>query len=120
MRSSSVGFLSVIFISFVNIANSSNKTDGVASWYGGKKYENKITAYGYKFHSSDLTCATLNYSQDVFLKVTNRDNDKYVIVKVIDKNSPNGNLVDLSMGAFSRIANLQQGVARVEIEEISK
>jgi len=54
-----------------------------------------------------------------YVKVTNRDNGKSVIVKINDR-GPFGNsrIIDLDKVAFQKIANLDAGVINVKMEEI--
>lgn len=53
------------------------------------------------------------------LRVVNQDNGKEVVVKVSDRGPfVGGRSLDLSVGAFSRIASPSQGVARVCFFEV--
>ena len=55
------------------------------------------------------------------VKVTNLDNGKSVIVRVNDRGPHRrfllkGRLIDLTKYAFSRIASLEKGLIRIELE----
>lgn len=93
-----------------------------ASWYG-KGFEGKLTASGYIFSSKQLTCASNRYPFGTVLKVTNKDNDKSVIVVVTDRGSfteKYGREIDLSRKAFKKIADTDEGLIKVDVEVINK
>ena len=81
------------------------------------------TASGERFNENDLTCAMRSREWGAKYRITNLDNNKSVIVRLNDF-GPNkklwnkGRKVDLSKGAFERIASLRQGVINVKIEKI--
>ncbi len=81
------------------------------------------TASGERFDENDLTCALRSRDFGGYYKITNLDNGKSVIVRH-NYFGPNkelhskGRVVDLSKGAFARIANLKQGIIRIKIEKI--
>jgi len=93
---------------------------GIASFYGNGEKLNKHTANGEVFDPDKLTCATYNYPFNTYLKVTNLSNDKSVIVRVNDR-GPNKRLnrvIDLSRGAFEKIAPLHRGIINIRISEL--
>lgn len=98
-------------------SKSSTIREGTWQKWGGK------TANGEQFDENALTCATWGYLFGARLKVTNLENGKSVICRVTDR-GPNmklyraGRIVDLSKGAFSRIADLKRGVINVNVEEV--
>lgn len=92
------------------------------SWYG-KGFEGKITSSGYIFDSSDMTCASNLYPFGTVLKVTNRANGKSVKVVVTDTGSfgkKYGRDLDLSKGAFQKIASLKIGIINADIKVINQ
>ena len=88
----------------------------VVSWYGGK-HHGRTTASGEKFNQNALTAASNVHKLGSMLKVTNKANGKSVVVRVTDTGGfgKYGRTLDLSKGAFSKIANLSNGVAKVDI-----
>ena len=78
---------------------------GRASWY---KY------------TGTLACASTKYPKGAWLRVTNRDNGKQVIVQVNDYGpaQSTGKIIDLDSVAFKKIGDLGQGVLNVKVEEI--
>ena len=86
---------------------------GIASWYSKKdKNINTHTANGEKFDDSKLTCASWDYPFGEKLVVINVLSGKWVACRVNDR-GPNKRLnreVDLTRGAFKRIAKLRKGL----------
>ncbi len=77
---------------------------GQASWY---KFTGKMTA------------ANPWLPLGSYVKVTNLDNNKSVIVKIVDRGPfGKGRIIDLEKNAFSKIASLGKGIINVKMEEI--
>lgn len=91
----------------------------VASWYGNQ-FHGRKTASGEVFRTQKLTCASNVHKMGTMLLVTNKVNGKSVVVKVNDRGGfgKYGRTLDLSQGAFSKIANTSQGVAKVTIKKL--
>ena len=86
-----------------------------ASHYGvGDGYNGRITASGERFNAYGLSAAHKSLPFGTRVRVTNQANGKSVIVRIND-DGPHvyGRSLDLSYGAFSRIASPSQGVASV-------
>ena len=93
---------------------------GMASWYSAK-----ITATGEKFSDSDLICAMRKTDFGKYYKVCNIANNKCVVVRhnnfgpskyLYDQ----GRIIDLSRAAFLRIADLQEGIINVRVDEVNE
>ena len=98
--------------------------EGLASWYG---YESgRMTANGEAFNPDGLSAAHKYLPIPAFVKVTNLENRKSVIVRVNDRgpfpsvhNARSGErIIDLSLGAAKRLGFYGKGVARVRVESI--
>lgn len=89
----------------------------VATYYGGK-FHGRKTASGEIFNQNAMTCASNKHKFGTRLKVTNVANGKSVVCRVNDRGGfgKYGIALDLSKGAFAKIAPLSQGRARVTIE----
>lgn len=98
----------------------SKQVKGRASWYG-PGFHGKRTANGEIFNQRALTAASNVHKLGSYLRVTNNKTGKSVIVKVNDTGGfgKYGRVIDLSKGAFNRIANTKDGVINVEIETLS-
>lgn len=101
-----------------------------ASWYsveslkreGTYKTSKGVMANGRKFSDTNYTCASRLYPMDTYLRITNHNNRKSVIVKVTDKIGKRfaTKRIDLSKGAFAKIANLKSGLVKVKVEVIER
>ena len=91
----------------------------LATFYGGV-FHGRTTASGEKFDKNKMTCASNHYKMGTMLEVTNVLNGKSVVVKVNDTGGFKGKKIDLSEGAFKKIADLKQGVIRVKVEKFNE
>jgi len=100
------------------------REEGMASWYG---YESgKMTANGEVFNPKGLSAAHKYLPIPMFVKVTNLENNKSVIVRVNDRgpfpsdhNAKSGErIIDLSAGAAQKLDYYGKGLARVRVEAI--
>ncbi|MFA6183501.1 MAG: G5 domain-containing protein [Parcubacteria group bacterium] len=77
---------------------------GQASWYA---------------YTGTMSAANPWLPMGSYVKVTNKDNGKSVIVKINDRGPFGaGRIIDLDKVAFEKIASLGQGIANVKMEEI--
>ncbi|MEO3701964.1 septal ring lytic transglycosylase RlpA family protein [Acinetobacter ursingii] len=91
---------------------------GVASWYG-RQFHGRKTASGDTFDMNELTAAHRSLPLNCYIRVTNKDNGKSVVVKGNDRGPFHGNRVlDLSYGAAKRIGITSAGTAKVSIERV--
>ncbi|MBD1219066.1 MAG: septal ring lytic transglycosylase RlpA family protein [Aphanizomenon flos-aquae Clear-A1] len=63
---------------------STTKLSGLASWYGGY-FHGRLTANGEIYNQDDFTVAHRTLPFNTYLKVTNLENNKSVIVRVNDR-----------------------------------
>ena len=109
-----IKFLNIVLVLFCLNANCE-----VATWYG-PGFHGKRTASGEVFNQNALTAAHKKFKFGTKLKITNIKNGKSVIVKINDRGPfGKGKDLDLSKAAFSKIANLNQGVIKVKISKIN-
>lgn len=96
--------------------HSQQKQHGKASFYS-KRATGARTASGQRLHHDSLTCAHRFYPFGTKLKVTNLNNNKSVVVKVIDRGPfGRGRIIDLSWAAAKEIGMISQGIASVKVE----
>ncbi len=93
------------------------KQSGVASWYG-RQFHGKPTASGETFDMNAMTAAHASLPLNCYIKVTNKDNGKSVVVKVNDRPAQANRMLDLSYGAAKVIGLTQKGVGNVSIERV--
>jgi len=108
-----------------NLAFADLPTRGEASFYTVKsclKESGQCTmANGKELRDENYTCAIWDYKFGTILKVTNLKTGASVQVMVTDRGPAKrlvkqGRIIDLSRAAFKKIANLDDGIAQVEIE----
>ena len=91
---------------------------GVASYYG-PGFHGRTTANGERFNAYGLSAAHRSLPFGTMVKVTNQSNGKSVVLKINDDGPHYGNrIIDLSEGAFARIASTGQGLANVCISRV--
>ena len=91
---------------------------GIASWYSSK-----LTATGERLNDFDPTCAMRKRDFGKLYKICNVENSKCVIVRHNNFGPSKakfgeGRIIDLSKNAFSRIADLKQGLIKVTVEQV--
>ena len=91
---------------------------GVASWYGEKFHGHK-TSNGEVFDMYLASAAHKSLPIPSFLRVTNLDNNRSIIVRVNDRGPFHGDrLIDLSYAAAIKLGYADRGTARVQLESI--
>ncbi|MEH6648536.1 MAG: septal ring lytic transglycosylase RlpA family protein [Motiliproteus sp.] len=95
------------------------RKQGTASWYG-KKFHGHKTSNGEVYDMYGMSAAHKALPLPSFVRVTNLDNDRQVVVRVNDRGPFHGSrLIDLSYAAAYKLDMLKNGTARVEIEVIT-
>ena len=100
--------------SSIKKANDSIKMEKVdsrinkASYYGNTYKGKRRTANGEVFNMNAMTCASMIHPFGTILKVTNTKNGKSVIVRVTDRGRFSSNKLDLTYGAWGKIAELDK------------
>ena len=93
--------------------------EGTASWYG-KKFHGHKTSNGEIYDMYAFSAAHKSLPLPTYLKVTNLDNGRSVIVRANDRGPFHGDrLIDLSYAAAARLDYHKKGLARVRIEAIT-
>ena len=91
---------------------------GVASWYGEKFHGHK-TSNGEVFDMYQVSAAHKSLPIPSFLRVTNLDNNRSIVVRVNDRGPFHGDrIVDLSYAAALKLGYADRGTARVQLESI--
>ncbi len=95
---------------------------GVASWYGYETYHQKgghMTANGEAFDPRGLSAAHKYLPLPTFVRVTNLDNKRRIIVRVNDRGPfVKGRIIDLSAGAAKKLGFYKNGTTRVMVETV--
>lgn len=82
-------------------------------------FHGRGTAFGDVFDMHALTAAHRSFPSNTLVKVTNVENEKYVIVRINDRGPYiDGRNMDLSKAAFESIAPAGQGLLRATFERL--
>ena len=95
---------------------------GLASWYG-PGFHGEETASGEIFDQREMVAAHRSLPLGSVIRVTNLENGRSVILRVIDRgpygrNFRNGTIVDVSRGAARRLGFIKTGLVRVRVEVV--
>jgi rare lipoprotein A len=91
---------------------------GIASWYG-EKFHGHDTSNGEVFDMYKVSAAHKSLPIPSFLRVTNLDNNRSIIVRVNDRGPFHGDrVIDLSYAAALKLGFADRGTARVQLEAI--
>lgn len=110
---STLGFPSELKASYYSIASLKKE--------GTYKHSKGIMANGKLFKDDAMTCATRLYPLGAHLLITNTANGKSVAVVVTDRISKRlgTTRIDLSRGAFMKIASLKEGLVNIDVKRIN-
>lgn len=91
---------------------------GIASWYG-KKFHGQRASSGEIYNMYAMTAAHTSLPLPTYVKVTNLENDRSVVVRVNDRGPfHNNRLIDLSYVAAKKLGITAKGTAVVEVRAI--
>ncbi|MFY8272810.1 septal ring lytic transglycosylase RlpA family protein [Pseudoalteromonas sp. SSDWG2] len=92
---------------------------GIASWYG-RKFHGYQTSNGETYDMFAMTAAHKTLPLPSFVRVTNLDNGKSVIVRVNDRGPfHQDRIIDLSYSAAYKLGYHLKGTARVKLEALT-
>jgi len=91
---------------------------GVASWYG-EDFNRRKTSNGEWFDMNRLTAASATLPLPSYVKVTNLDNGREVVVRVNDRGPfVDTRIMDLSKAAADELGYLNKGTTKVRVQFI--
>jgi rare lipoprotein A len=92
--------------------------EGVASYYADD-FHGKQAANGEIFDMNAAVAAHRTFPFGTKIRVTNLDNDKQTVVRIIDRGPfKEGRIIDLSLGAAKQIDLVKTGTAKVRLEVV--
>ncbi|MEE1920886.1 septal ring lytic transglycosylase RlpA family protein [Pseudomonas sp. 148P] len=92
--------------------------EGTASWYG-TKFHGQNTANGEVYDLYGMSAAHKTLPLPAYVKVTNLDNQRSVILRVNDRGPfYSDRIIDLSYAAAKKLGYAESGTARVRVEGI--
>lgn len=93
---------------------------GIASWYG-PDFHGKKTANGEIYDQNEMTAAHRTLQMPSFVRVTNLENGRSVVVRVNDRGPYlRGRVIDVSKRAAHLLGFINQGTARVRVEVLEQ
>ena len=96
------------------------RAEGLASWYG-EDFHGRQTANGEVFDMNALSAAHVTLPMPSYVRVTNLDNKRSVIVRVNDRGPYHSDrIIDVSVKTAQMLGFYGAGVARVAVEYVSK
>lgn len=121
MKNSSI-ILSIICLLTINTSYSQkshySKT-GIASFYADK-FEGRQTANGEIYYHAKKTAAHQTLPFGSIVKVTNLENNKYVVVRINDRGPfVDNRIIDLSKSAAKDLDFVEKGLTKVRVELIA-
>jgi len=95
---------------------------GLASWYG-PGFHGEETASGEIFDQREMVAAHRSLPLGSVVRVTNLENQRRVVLRVIDRgpygrNYRKGTIIDVSKGAARRLGFVRDGLVRVRVEVV--
>lgn len=91
---------------------------GLASWYG-TKFHGQLTANGENYDLYGMTAAHKTLPLPSYVRVTNLDNQRSIIVRVNDRGPFHSDrIIDLSYAGAVKLGFAERGTARVRVEGI--
>lgn len=94
------------------------RESGLASWYG-TKFHDQLTANGESYDLYGMTAAHKTLPLPTYVRVTNLDNQRSIIVRVNDRGPFHSDrIIDLSYAGAVKLGFAEKGVARVKVEGI--
>jgi rare lipoprotein A len=95
------------------------RSEGLASWYGAK-FHGRPTSSGEPYDMYQLTAAHRSLPLPSYVRVTNLDNGRSVVVRVNDRGPfHDQRIIDLSFAAAVRLDFVDRGTAPVRVEMLA-
>jgi rare lipoprotein A len=105
---------------YVPAENPAYRVEGMASWYG-RDFHGRLTANGEVYDMHSISAAHTTLPLPSYVRVTNLDNHRSIIVRVNDRGPYSRNrVIDLSIGTAKALDFYSRGVARVRVEYVGR
>jgi rare lipoprotein A len=100
--------------------NRSYRAEGMASWYGAD-FHGRQTSNGEVYDMHAISAAHPTLPMPSYVRVTNLDNHRSIIVRVNDRGPYARNrIIDVSIGAAQALKFYEKGIARVRVEYVGR
>jgi rare lipoprotein A len=105
---------------YVPQENPHYRAEGVASWYG-PDFHGRLTANGEVSDMHSLSAAHATLPLPSYVRVTNLNNGRSIIVRVNDRGPYHRDrVIDLSIGTAKALDFYHRGIARVRVEYVGR
>lgn len=105
---------------YVPQENTNYRAEGKASWYGAD-FHGRLTANGEAYDMHGLSAAHPTLPLPSYVRVTNLENKRSVVVRVNDRGPYHDNrVIDLSMRAAKILGFYDKGIAQVRVEFVAR
>ena len=105
---------------YVPAENPSYRIEGIASWYG-RDFHGRLTANGEVYDMHSISAAHTTLPMPSYVRVTNLDNGRSIIVRVNNRGPYHRNrVIDLSIGTANALDFYSRGIARVRVEYVGR
>lgn len=88
---------------------------GLATWYGGPRWQGRPTASGVRYEQDGLTAAHASLPLGTRVRVTLEGTGRSVIVTINDRPGSHRIVIDLSRGAARALGMIDRGIAPVTL-----
>ena len=88
---------------------------GIASWYGGRRWQGRRTASGTRYDERQLTAAHASLPLGSQVRVTVVNTGRTVVVTINDRPGTRTRIIDLSRAAAVELGILARGLAQVTL-----
>ncbi len=96
------------------------RAEGMASWYG-RDFHGRLTANGEVYDMHSLSAAHTTLPMPSYVRVTNLDNRRSIVVRVNDRGPYHRNrVIDVSIGTAKALDFYKKGVAHVQVEYVGR
>jgi rare lipoprotein A (peptidoglycan hydrolase) len=96
---------------------------GIASFYSSN-LDGTLTSTGERYRNNKLSAASNNFDLNTWVRVTNLNNNRSVILRINDRMHPRmkrkGRVVDLSRVAARKLDFIKNGLTKVKVEIVAK
>jgi rare lipoprotein A (peptidoglycan hydrolase) len=94
------------------------KQTGMASWYGGARWQGHMTASGVRYNESALTAAHAWLPIGMRVQVALNGSGRSVVVTINDRPGTHTRIIDLSREAARQLGIVGRGVAMVTLKPL--
>ena len=96
-------------------ASGSWQQTGIASWYGGKRWQGRRTTSGERYDENQLTAAHASLPLGSRVRVVVARTGRSVVVTINDRPGTRSRVIDLSRAAAEKLGILGAGIATVTL-----